>query len=379
MKSIEFNAIDTLFFKEARPMDGFGGSELKSLFPPPIRTIAGALRASYGDSRGVDWKEYRKNESYGEIKELIGDASGYGKLKFGGIFIHKNEKRLYPAPLHLVRRIKSVDVDKPIFEYETMKIGDAIECDLGKVRLPQLPNVPKEERRFSSLPEGAMIDEEELLRLLEGEVPTNIYLQKELFGEEPRVGIARDNRTRVVEESKLYQTRHIRPFENVKIVVDVQNLPTDFAASGFCKLGAEGRGAYYKVVGKETLAHPQKPKNKKLKGVVLMLLTPADLPPMWFTQIEKGNEGDRFVDELNGVRLGCVSACVGKSFKEGGFDLAGNKSREAKSYLPSGSVWFCEVLSDIEIEEAVKALHGLQIGGEWELGRGLIACGYWTE
>lgn len=379
MKSIEFDAIDTLFFKEARPMDGFGGSELKSLFPPPIRAIAGALRTSYGDSKGVDWGEYKKSGSYSEIKELIGDANGYGKLKFGGIFIHKNKKRLYPAPLHLVRRIKSVNGDRAIFEYGTMNIGDAVECDLGRVRLPQLPDTPQSERRFSSLPEGALLDGEGLRSVLCGEPPLDVYLPDELFGEESRIGIALDNKTRVVKESKLYQTRHIRPLADVKIVVDVKNLPDDFAVSGFCKLGAEGRGAHYKVADKKALAYPPKPKNKKLKGVVLMLLTPADLPPMWFTQIERDGDSDRFVDELNGIRLGCVSACVGKSFKEGGFDLANNRSREAKSYLPSGSVWFCEVLSDIEIEEAVKALHGVQIGGEWELGRGLVACGYWTE
>ena len=65
MSGVVFRAIDTWMFKEARPMDGFGGSELSSTFPPPVRTLLGALRAQIGEAQKVDWsrfpQEYRNN------------------------------------------------------------------------------------------------------------------------------------------------------------------------------------------------------------------------------------------------------------------------------------------------------------------------------
>ena len=46
--NITLTAYDTWFFREFRPHDAVGASELSSLFPPPIRTLAGALRTLIG-------------------------------------------------------------------------------------------------------------------------------------------------------------------------------------------------------------------------------------------------------------------------------------------------------------------------------------------
>ena len=42
--------LDTWFFREARPHGSVGNSELGSQFPPPVRTLLGALRTAIGDA-----------------------------------------------------------------------------------------------------------------------------------------------------------------------------------------------------------------------------------------------------------------------------------------------------------------------------------------
>ena len=55
MEQWVFSASDSWFFKEARPMETVGASRLDSLFPPPAKTVIGAIRTSIGDALGVDW------------------------------------------------------------------------------------------------------------------------------------------------------------------------------------------------------------------------------------------------------------------------------------------------------------------------------------
>ena len=60
-KTLRFIAIDTLFFRESRPFETFGGIELASLFPPPPRTVAGAIRSAIGEALGADWPAFHAN------------------------------------------------------------------------------------------------------------------------------------------------------------------------------------------------------------------------------------------------------------------------------------------------------------------------------
>ncbi|WP_308874159.1 type III-B CRISPR module-associated Cmr3 family protein [Thiothrix subterranea] len=54
--TLVFNATDTLFFRESRPMEALG--EAQSVFPPPVRTLAGAVRTLIGEHFQVQWHEF---------------------------------------------------------------------------------------------------------------------------------------------------------------------------------------------------------------------------------------------------------------------------------------------------------------------------------
>ncbi len=53
-----FEPLDTWFFRESRPFGTVGGSELTSLFPPPARTVAGAIRTLIGENANINWNNY---------------------------------------------------------------------------------------------------------------------------------------------------------------------------------------------------------------------------------------------------------------------------------------------------------------------------------
>jgi len=348
MSGFLFNAIDTWYFKEARPMDGFGGTELSSVFPPPVRTLLGALRTAAGDQNSVDWSKFP--EHYPELAQQIGDHQSYGTLESDGIFIEHDGKQLYPLPLFIVHQNNET--------FAKMHIGDAVTCDLGKVRLPALPKADSEER-FQTYEHTAWVDKENLLEVLHGKTPQKVYETKELFAFESRVGIARDNTTRTAKEGMLYFTKHIRPEHEVSIVCEVTGFE-ELLSDGIIKLGGEGRGAYYKTITCEKIPKPKKP-SIPIEGIFITLVTPGIVDPV------------KPLEECN-----IVSACVGKSFREGGFDMKTQSSKPATSYLPAGSVWFIEASED-EAQQLIDKYHETKIGQEQQLGRGRILCGYWTK
>ena len=138
MRTLIFEANDTLFFKEARPMETVGAKPVEGRFPPPARTMAGALRTIVGEALGVDWAAYRTypsqhDEHVAAVAAVIGDAnaSDLGQLSMRGPFPLQNGKRLYPAPLSL---LKKSDGGYVVLRPGTMPRR----CDLGNVYLPEL-------------------------------------------------------------------------------------------------------------------------------------------------------------------------------------------------------------------------------------------------
>lgn len=69
-----FEALDTLFFQESRPMESIGNAELSSVFPPPIKTIVGAIRNHLGEKEAVDWNEFQTNPNYPLKYKIGGDV-----------------------------------------------------------------------------------------------------------------------------------------------------------------------------------------------------------------------------------------------------------------------------------------------------------------
>ncbi len=371
--TLNFDAQDTLFFRESRPMESIGGSELSSIFPPPARTLIGSVRSLIGERENVNWGEYAKQKEQHPLSTLIGYADDLGPLTFKGPWLHKKGERLYPAPLNLMQNET---------EIKFLNISAPRHCDLGKaVRLPCLPQGFSHAKPL----EDHWLTRAAFEQVLLGNTPPpgKIFAKKSLVSDEPRLGIALDNQRRTAQEHMLYQTRHIRLHET-HLALDISGQETPLTAQSITRLGGEGRMA--SITPETTPILPKKPQSTRAThGIILYLLTPARFsqstaknwsPLPSFTQEEETNTV--WKGHINGISLTLHSAITGKAQREGGWDMIKHQPRAVQSLIPAGSCWYLTV-DDNNINAAIAALHGTHIGHDHSLGRGQILIGLWLK
>lgn len=381
-KTISFSAVDSWFFRETRPMDANGESQ--SIFPPSIRTVSGAIRTWLGEQEQVNWYEFNSNKNH-PLRKIIGSSQDgdLGSLSFKGVWISKQGKRLYPAPLHLMKK------KHQLYQLQLAKKG--IRCDLGEnIRLPELPS---NEAKGSKPLENTWIDGETLQTILSGEKivydDKHFFTPDSLFSKETHTGIALDHALRTVKESMLYQTRHIRPDSDIKLEVDVDGLPDKSTLdTALVRFGGESRAACLEVNEKNT-TFPAIKENidfTNLHGILIYLLSPLQMPykhyknqPLPnFVFKQQAEQTSYWKGAIEGVELKLHGAVVGKSIRDGGWDMAKHQPRDDKSLLPAGSVFFCEVTKD-SIADAIEKLQGKQLGELQPYGYGQIAVGIWNK
>lgn len=382
---LRFSALDTWFFREARPFEAIGGSELASVFPPSPRTLLGAVRSAMGDALGADWREFHKNLNRYSLPDgrrlcdLIGHGDDYGPLSMDGPWLMQGDERLYPVPACLLQRGAT---------YIRLGIGPPTHSSLGNVRLPRLPA----DNAGAKTLERAWLTEAGFTRLLAGGVPLNDELRRaaDLFAEESRLGIARDNARRVADEGLLYQTRHLRPQADLAIAAAVSMPESIDIDRRMVRFGGEGRLAHIQSrPGKHTLP-PVPPVDEQTRGFLLMLLTPARLgdgPAGWLPpgfQAAEENGVKVWHGQIGKIDLTLHAAVIGKAVREGGWDQAAHQPRAVVSLIPAGSCYYVTVPGNPaeqkdKLAEAVSKLHGGYLGAERELGRGQIACGLWPR
>lgn len=363
--TLVFNATDTLFFRESRPMEALG--EAQSVFPPPVRTLAGAVRTLIGEHFDVKWHEFDQKKGEHPLASHIGFGESLGNLRFQGAWLAYDGERLYPAPLHLMRKGEKL--------FPLTLDAKTVRCDWGEnVRLPKLPD--GDEPKGSKPLENAWLNRAGLEAVLQGKLPPNyIYDAKDLFKTESRLGIARDNATRSVQKGLLYQTQHIRPKAELSIELDVEGLPDDMPTKAMIRLGGEGRTANLSVKQTDSTFPTVSISNTTF---ALYLLTPLYGSPCLDFHRKKCNP-TIWQGELNGIALTLHGAITGKVQRVGGWDMAANKPRPVKSLVPAGSVFFCSVENSSDVQAAINALHNQRIGDFTEYGYGHLAVGVWDD
>lgn len=375
----QFSALDTWFFREARPHGSVGNSELGSVFPPPVRTLLGALRTLVGDSwfaqnsgsdhSGDHWRSFAAQDTH-PLRALIGFGDDLGPLKARGPFLRLNDQRLYPAPANLM--VKEHDGRH---HYFVLDLGAPVHCDLGRVHLPTFP------AQVSGLPElagskpaeGCWLTEKGLRAVLQGQAPSasEVVAQSSLYTQESRLGIGRDNQRSAVQEGLLYQTRHLRLQPGVAVELELHGLaqPTLLPAHATLRLGGEGRMAgLHTQAGVRAL--PQENLPAKAAAFALYALTPMpcvpDLPagiPAGFESVKhrtQAGDVDVWDGQLAGLHLRILSVACARPLREGGWDMAQHQARPVSSLLAPGSVLYVQPLgADFRPQALQQALQQL--------------------
>jgi CRISPR-associated protein Cmr3 len=366
---------DTLFLRDGRPFNQGDQEQAATagIFPPHPPTVVGALRAALARAsgwKGGGWSEALKARLGDGVDWASGDAA-LGPLRFTGPFVLWDGQPLYPAPLCLlVKRVRGS------FEAVVrLAPGKALECDLGRLALPE--KVGAMEGGKTS--EGVWIDAAGLRAVLEGEAPptTSLIDQATLWATEARVGIARVEVTRATGEGALYAAAHVRLDDRVALAVRIDGADVAGIAGKLAPLGGEGRSVWIeagKTIDLPDAAAIVSDADGLLRYTVI-LLTPA-----YFGDAEDDwPQPGGTIRDGNGASLPgrIVSACVGKPLPVGGWDGEARTPLPLRPLSPAGSVWFLEAAAgDIP---AVLARHGQGIGRATAWGFGLAVIGRWQR
>lgn len=423
---LTFTPVDSWYFRESRPHGAAGGDRLESLFPPPAKTLTGAIRTRLGDSLNVDWQAFRRGEAMWRdisLNTLLGDNDSTGSLRFGPVQIMVGSDPLYPWPALLMEKTEAGEKSENC-SYARLQPGSVVHCDLGRVALPEL-----EQKKEGLAMSGGKIAERDYLtgpfleQLLNGDTPgaemakKGVVRQKALFDLEPRLGIARNQATATVEEGMLYQTSHLRLQDAASIALSLTRLkdaasiarsPTrlkdavsitlslaglpeavadqlqrDIQQSPLIRLGAEGRMAAITMAPLNQPLQPKAPKPKgDEQGFMIMLLCEGDFGDTSHSPLPgfnpKVTERGQTVwhGQLNGMAAELHTVMAGKPVRRGGWDLKRGRPAAMKSYVPAGSCYFLKPLGGASVADALR-LHGQAIGHHTNWGYGRIACGLW--
>lgn len=356
---------DAWFFRDGRPYNHgeSNQADVQSIFPPPARTLTGAIRAALARTNGWDGK---RGDWSPALTTALGDGpDNLGQLQFTGPFLIKDAQALWPLPRHLLGRIKSGKWTPKAF----LRPADrSIETDQGSLRLPEMP-LPATERDGLKPAESAWVTRAGLNDILSGRLPARntIFKSSELWQVESRIGFKRDEATRTVGEGDLYSPAYVRLHRGVAVGVGYSGLPADMNnLPGLFPLGGESRLAQCEAWPDKPLpvAPPtsvfQPDTNGQVRFIVV-LLTPGRLDPS--------------KPPLDSVEL--VSACLGRPLLIGGWDSLRHEPLPLEPFLPAGSVWFCQAPAD-RLPDIVKR-HGGWLGEHTSHGFGQIALGLWPS
>lgn len=375
-----FSAVDSFYFRGSRPHSAAGASRLASDFPPAVSTLVGSIRTRLGDALQVDWSRLTEKSGQAhsdqrfeglDVGQLIGSSQDTGELNFGAPVLYKGAQRLYPVPAVLLQTSEE--------QLTRLVLGDAVRCDLGHVRLAQLPTGVANAKPI----ENAWLTEEGLQRFLNGELPKkqHIVQQSDLFHHEERLGIGRNVQLATVKSGLLYQTEHVRLAPDVEIGIRVR-LPkivlTPFVESiaqqPLQRFGGEGRMAYLRV---EKGISPKKLSTDKPVRLLMLLtdmLADTDFAQQPISALQRTqHQGiDCWEGKLNGIAVRLWSVVSAKTRRIGGWDVRHNRPREVQSYIPAGSCFFIEAMDD----QTLNVLTGHQLGRCTDFDFGTLVCAH---
>jgi CRISPR-associated protein Cmr3 len=329
---------DVWLFRDSRSFSAGEGHRARSLFPPTPFTVQGAIRSLLLGSSPVDWIAFREQSS--EAARALGRQIGYpvsnnrppslGQVSIAGPFLARREEdrvvRFVPLPADVVK-VKDED------RYLTLRPTEGLPFE-SDWPFPRMAPLWLKEGSNLERPEGLWLLSEPALRNYLDEKAFAPLRGEDLFGIEPRFGIALDYSRRRPVPSMLYQAGFVRPASGVGLLVQLEGVSMP-SAEGLMALGGEARGARYTVLNPKDvlIGTGQSQPAKRLK---LVFLTPTYFADGW---LPAGSDWSPFFDDVS-IRL--VAAALDRSQRIGGWDVARRRPKVLRGFVPAGSVYYFE-------------------------------------
>ncbi len=361
-------ALDVWLFRDNKPFTAQQNFVARGQFPPNPMTMQGVIRSYFLErelrSEGYTWDDYRN----GNVSEFIINSVGlpgteFGSLQMTGPFVAQRKsgngnvvERLVRAPLDLLKNE-----------------------DSGKYRL--LKPAPSAKYAFKTSPpfenwrplvnggdgfkeSNEWLTEVQFEETLNGNsnISVSTITDDAIFMTENRVGLALDYGRRANAESMFYRAEFVRPKDEIGLLVHINSTEIFVDTSGYINLGGESRSGRFSEV-KQVKAFPQ----TGTGNVKIVLLTPAYFTEGW---LPKNRDWSPWVGK-NGK---LVSVVVGKPYPISGWDMALNKPKPLRNYVPAGSVFFFENADVCDIAFTETPPNSPDYGA---MGFGAFAVGKW--
>lgn len=333
---IRITALDTLFFRDAKPFNMSEDSWATGIFPPPPSVFYGVLRSAYLSQKG-----YSK-----------ANIAASAHLKIHQIFIGLQEEIRLWTPYDLVISNKGNRTEKKhLLQIVPYKSISNFPKNLTYYLIP-----PENEAGFRLKIDGiggeALMIEDSIEDYLNNKPP--IYESiRQFITAEPKVGIGRNNITRVAAESALYRVGMQRlkneMGKTLNFVVEFSGF--DLEEKGVLKMGGEGKAVSYQE---------EKDLNLDFEKVdisagffKIYLATPAIFTKGWLPdwideQTMIGTYGD--------LKIKLLTVALGKSLSIGGFDIDKRQPKTMYKAVPQGSVYYFQLLEGTS-EDVFRAFH----------------------
>lgn len=371
MLNLQFDPIDTLFFRDGTPFaaDSSPQDGVTSMFPPSPATVAGALRAALARCNG--WRDSARWPA--GLNKVLGDGPDeLGALSIEGPFLLRNGEPLFQVPRHLL----GVVSENGWVPRALLRPGRPVSCDLGDaVRLPDLAGTINEPEKLKE-GIGQWLKLAGMMAVLRGELPlaADVVPSTRLWSEEPRIGLKRCRSTRTAATGQLYSTRHIRLARGVSLGVRLRGVPPtwELPLDRPIPLGGESRAAVCREWDGDSALEPLRTRFNASQRVSIIALTAiASLP-------EGIRLGLHLSDGPGLVRV--VSACTGRPQRIGGWDSLARRPLALRSSVAPGSVFFCEVDEPHGFSHTgPERGHLSGVGSRQAWGFGLVALGTWHD
>lgn len=331
---------DVLMFRDGRPFSGGDDHFAHCIFPPSPTTIYGALRAHILSIHFPDFKKYSENiDIPKDIVDEIGTPQTYGSLSIDGFFVARLEGNTsipyFSIPLDVVNKKgeKEDNINLSIMA-PNESLSKLVKSDMNILNYSWITS-----KDFFE-PISGFLSRTEMTKYLKGEVPT-ITESKDIFTIEERTGIGKNILSRSVERGRLYTVGYIRVNTDFGFLIKVANSKL-LPEKGMLRIGGDGRSAAYFKCNYEDLDIGQiKNIVDRTKRFKIVLITPAVFRKGWLFDWVDSNT---MLAKMDNFEIKLVGAIVGRPTFIGGFDLVKRAPKEMKKAVPSGSVYYFEIL-----------------------------------
>ncbi len=326
---VVIDPFDTLFFRDGRPFSLGEETWSNSIFPPNPATVHGALFSALFPKH--KWSNANKDT-----------------LKIVGPFIcNRNPATMQdifvPPPADIFVEEKNKEGDIELAEIRNISGSPFIISQISgqeEIAIDVFPWIYSE--RVVVPATGKYISLYDLFQyLIEGKKPKVVKSLQDFYVVEPKIGIGIDNKTRTVEERKLYNVQMVRLKDEYSLMVFMTVYDEEVKQEIFrrkekpyiLKLGGEGRIAEA-VVYDNSLQFESDLQNKT-NYYRIYVLTPykSESIPAWMVQ-----NADWTVK----------GATITGYMQIGGWDMEKRKPKPMCRYVKPGSVFYVESETDFD-------------------------------